>query len=255
MPTSETREALRRRPDVPDHEIDDVIERAAALQDASRAHERTHATTEEVAVVAAELDIAPEYVDQAIAALRQEKQAAAAATEQQAKARAGRFRSVGLAAAALAVASSLTLGTGAALGAARLGPAALEVEQTEARLDAALDRQVALAPQLTALAGADATAVKAAADAGSKAETVPGRLEAAAALNQAMAEAIGRIQADGDEQAQQRLLNLQYEVVGTWNRIETERGRHDEALTHWEHVASGLPGRLALATGLSRPPG
>lgn len=255
MQTSETREALRRRPDVPDDEIDDVIGRAAALQDAARAHDRSHATAEEVAEVAAELDIAPEYVDQAIAALRQEKQAVVAATAERAATRSRNLRSVGLVLAALAALGGLGVGGGAAVGAARLNPVALEVEQTEARLDAALDRQVALAPQLTALAGADATAVKAAADAGSKAETVPGRLEAAATLNQAMAEAIGRIQADDDEQAQQRLLNLQYEVVGTWNRIETERGRYDEALTRWEHVAGGLTGRLALATGLVQPPG
>ncbi len=254
MPISETKAALRSRPDVPDDEIDDVIERASALQDAATRQDRTHATAEEVAEVAAELDIAPQYVDQAIAALRQEKAAVAAASTERAAARSRTLRSAGLALAALAVAAGTTVGGGAAIGAARLGPAALEVEQTAARLEAALDRQVALAPQLTALAGADATAVKAAADAGAQAETVPGRLEAAASLNQAMAEAIGRIRADGDEQAQQRLLNLQYEVVGTWNRIETERGRYDEALTRWEHVAGGLTGRLALATGLVRLP-
>ena len=70
---SVTAEMLRRRRDIPDAEVEPLVERAALLQE--RAHNRpeNHATEAEIADVAAELDIAPEYVEQAIAAWRTEK--------------------------------------------------------------------------------------------------------------------------------------------------------------------------------------
>ena len=254
MGRTATREALRRRPDVPNENIEDIIARAAELQDAARAHARNHATVEEVERVAEELDIAPAYVERAIHALRDERRATTVAQQATARNRSQRIRLAGLALVGLGlILGGSTVGA-ALLGSSRLSAAAIGVELTAAKLTQALDRQTALAPQLVALAGGNTEAVKVASENARSAEGVASRLEAAEALNLAMAEAIGQIEARGSEQAQQRLLNLQHEVVGTWNRIDTERGRYDEAVTTWTHGANALTGRLALTLGLASTP-
>lgn len=254
MPAEDTRSRLLARPDIPDADVDDIVARAAALQDADRAHDDAHATQAEVEAVAAELDIAPHYVDEAIDAIRRERQTVAERASERERSRSRALRLTGLGIAGLLVLLALGGGLGALAGSARLGSAAAEVDQAANRLDQALDRQIALAPQLVALAGADASSVKSAAAKASHAEGIDARLDAASTLNQAMAEAIGAITADGDAQAQQRLLNLQYEVVGTWNRIDTERGRFDEAEARWSRTANTPMGGLALTLGLASPP-
>ena len=70
---SVTAEMLRRRRDIPDAEVEALVERAALLQERAHDRQENHATEAEIAEVAAELDIAPEYVEQAITAWRTEK--------------------------------------------------------------------------------------------------------------------------------------------------------------------------------------
>ena len=254
MSTTATREALRRRPDVPNEDIDDIIARASQLQDADRDHADDHATVAEVEAVAEELDIDASYVEKAIAAIKSDRDAEAS---RQASATRNRYRWlswIGMGLVAIALVGGSGVGAGAMVGSARLGPVAMQVDQAAAKLDQALDRQNALAPQLVALAGGDIEAVSVAAQTAKSAEAMPARLEAAEGLNLAMAQAIGQIEADGNDQAQQRLLNLQYEVVGTWNRIDTERGRYDEAVVQWTRIAQSMTGRLAVATGMATPP-
>ena len=248
MSTTSTREALRRRPDVPNEDIDDIIARASELQDADRAHDADHATVAEVEAVAEELDIDASYVEKAINAIRADRLEQASI----AKNRTRWLSWIGMGLVALGLVFGGGIGAGAVVGSARLGPVAEQVDTTAAKLDQALDRQAALAPQLVALAGGEIEAVSVAAETAKSAEDLPARLEAAEGLNLAMAEAIGKIEAQGNDQAQQRLLNLQYEVVGTWNRIDTERGRHDEAVAAWTRVAESMTGRMALATGMAQ---
>ena len=70
---SVTAEMLRRRRDIPDSEVEALVERAAILQEQDSSHADAHATAEEIAEVAAELDIDPRYVEQAISVWRTEK--------------------------------------------------------------------------------------------------------------------------------------------------------------------------------------
>ena len=70
---SVTAEMLRRRRDIPDSEVEALVERAAILQEQDGNHADAHATAEEIAAVASELDIDPRYVEQAISVWRTEK--------------------------------------------------------------------------------------------------------------------------------------------------------------------------------------
>ena len=64
-----TKETLLQRPDIPDECVQQLVERAALLQDQDRS-DSENATTEDILRVAAELDIESEYVEQAIAEWR-----------------------------------------------------------------------------------------------------------------------------------------------------------------------------------------
>ena len=64
-----TKETLMQRPDIPDECVQELVERAAILQDRARSDTAT-ATPEEIVRVAEELDIDSEYVEQAIAEWR-----------------------------------------------------------------------------------------------------------------------------------------------------------------------------------------
>ena len=100
----QTREQLRRRPDVPDEDIDDIIAIASELQEADRRADES-ATIQEIEAVAEELDIDPSYVEKAIATLegrREEEAASAEQAREQARrsraawARAGRWLALGM---------------------------------------------------------------------------------------------------------------------------------------------------------------
>ena len=64
-----TKEILLQRPDIPDECVQELVERAALLQDRDRSDPGT-ATPDEIVRVAEELDIGSEYVEQAIAEWR-----------------------------------------------------------------------------------------------------------------------------------------------------------------------------------------
>jgi len=68
-----TKEILQRRKDIPDDQVEELVARAAKLQDQATETSRQTASPSDVEAVAAELDIAPEYVEQAIAGWRQEQ--------------------------------------------------------------------------------------------------------------------------------------------------------------------------------------
>lgn len=70
-----TTEMLRRRRDIPEEEVEHLVERAALLQEKDQQATEARATEAEIAAVAAELDIEPRYVEQAIATWREEAKA------------------------------------------------------------------------------------------------------------------------------------------------------------------------------------
>ena len=60
-----TKETLRRRKDIPDDQVEELVARAAQLQDESK-HAPETASPTEIMAVAGELNIEPEYVEAAI---------------------------------------------------------------------------------------------------------------------------------------------------------------------------------------------
>lgn len=68
-----TKETLRRRKDIPDDQVEELVSRAARLQDQALASPEG-ASESEIAAVAEELDIDPQYVEAAIAQWRTEQE-------------------------------------------------------------------------------------------------------------------------------------------------------------------------------------
>ena len=69
-------DTLRRRPDIPDDEVQEIIARAAKLQDKDAASRKNTATHEDVAAVAEELNIDAHYVETAISEWQKEREIA-----------------------------------------------------------------------------------------------------------------------------------------------------------------------------------
>jgi hypothetical protein len=65
-----TKETLRRRSDIPDAVVEELIAQAALLQDQDQSAKSNTASVGELTAVAAELDIDPKYVEQAISQWR-----------------------------------------------------------------------------------------------------------------------------------------------------------------------------------------
>ncbi|MCP4809039.1 MAG: LemA family protein [Proteobacteria bacterium] len=243
---SAVREKLLRRPDVPNEQIDDVIERAQALQDeALEASEG--ATLEELEAVARELEIDPRFVEEALEHLKRDEEHAAAQAEKDAiaesAAQAGRTRTIGLVLAGL-----LALGAGfgglGLVGSSQLAQVTQDRVAAEVALDVVLDRQAALLPQLVALSGGDGRALAEAQESLAAAETIDDRLDASQELSISAAELL----AQADESTVK--TEVQFELTGTQNRITTERRRYEEALRAWEITAKEPLPRLAITLGM-----
>jgi hypothetical protein len=250
------RETLLARPDIPDDEVDDIVAIAARLKDEDTAR-AGGATEAEVAEVAAELDIEPEYVQAALEQWRTDKldrveaDKLAARARKAASARRKALMWGVLASMVLVAMGSLGLAT---LGAARISGAHLLVVTTQAQLGVVLERQAALAPQLVALGGGDPTEIAAlAADVGSTGD-MESRLSKSRALGLALAKGLSSAPGTLSEADAQIRLNLQHEVTGTQNRISAESGRYRAAQAAHLEVAGGLTGWLATGYGLATAP-
>jgi len=68
-----TKESLKRRKDIPDEHVEELVMRAAKLQDEASAATQNSASSNDIEAIAEELDIAPEYVEQAISGWRKEQ--------------------------------------------------------------------------------------------------------------------------------------------------------------------------------------
>lgn len=261
MSTSELRARLHRRDDVPDEDIDDIIELAQQRQDEVRRASEGRASVEQVKAVAAELDIAPEHVEAAIGQLRAQREADAARQAEQARqAQAQRARSrallrkLAVGAGAVLMALSVLTGGLAVSGRSSMLQAEREVAEAEARVDAAVSRQASLAPQLAALAGAPGQDLAALQAAVRDAPDLQARLAAADALTSAMATQLGQLPPAATPAEATARLNLQDELTGSQNRVTIELRRYNEAEAQWEAAGDTLSGSLAVGLGLVQAP-
>lgn len=244
------RENLRGRPDVPDDQVDDVIELAARLQKEARAKPPSGATVADVQAVAAELDIEPEFVEQAIVRHRQDAEQTQAARV----ARSRRIRRLVLAFVAVDLVVLGMVGGFVWMGARELSPVRADLLDARTALDTALDRQADLGGQLVALGGADAGELAPLREQLDGAEGVEARIKAADAMALEVASRIGELPAPENDGEAQLRLNLQYEVTGSQNRVATEERRWREARQAYDEAASAPAARLALALGITSDP-
>lgn len=254
--SNKTREALVGRPDVDDHDIDDIIGIAQDLQDADRASD-DRATVAEVEAVAAELDIDPKYIEQAITSLGEIRDAASDAEAKALLQRAERSRmwiSVGVVLGAISVVLIgaqfvIAKDTGVILdGYAR------EMENTAAYVDVVLDRQAALVPQLVAISGGDAGPLEALVVDLRAAETLEVKLDASRAMDDALGSVLaGLPPAANDTESVQR-LGLTHEITGIQNRRGAEVERFRSAETNWKNAQNRNGAWLARTLGWVIPP-
>lgn len=256
-----TREDLRRRPDIDESDLDDIIGIAAELQQQEHDARKDAMSADAVRGVAAELDIDPRYVDAAIAELRTRREhdraQAEAAARSAAAASAARRRVLGLIAAGLLAvgAGGAVVGAGVAFaGAGAVADAAEDADAAATQLQGVLDRQASLAPQLVALGGGDPARLDALVREVHDAPTVAGRLDASERLAAELSRALAELPPAADAAAAQQRLNIQYELVGSQNRVSTERRRYEAARLAWEQAASRPTGRLAVSLGLAPDP-
>jgi hypothetical protein len=235
---------IKRERRLPEDELDDVIARAARLQDQARAARGL--TAAEVREVGQELDIDPRFVDAAIAE-REREQAGAAAARQ--RTRALRIK---LAAGGGGLLALLLLVAWVGAGGVRAAQA--RASAAEGALSLVLERQARLLPQLAALAGGAASELAPHQQRLAQARDLGERLAAADALSVGMTAVLARLPPAADPAQAQQRLSLQHELVGAQNRITVEQRRHREAVDGWRAAARGPVARLAVLLGFADAP-
>jgi LemA protein len=253
------REALAQRAGVRVEDVDDVIGLAGRLQEDERA--ARGASVDEVKAVASELDIDPRFVEAAIQRLKDDRARAesdrVAAAESDKAAGAARKRIAAIVAVVFAVVVGISGISAAGMvttSAHRVHDQQVETTRTSGDLAVVLDRQLALVPQLIALAGGDVGKVEEARKLAMDATTLDERLRRSLDLEAAIGEAVGALPPSDDPDTIQQRKDLRYELVGSRNRIDTERRRWEEARGAWETVAQTPGGRMAVGLGLAEPP-
>lgn len=235
-----TRQHLLERRDVPDADIERIIEVASELQDEDR-RQAGRPTQAEVVRVAEELDIEARYVESAIGVIRDAKVEEGERAETRLQMR---NRALGVLATALLLVG-MTLAAMGASGRAALVSVNGEQARAEMALQLVLERQASLAPQLVALAGAD-TDLSTEVDAVLGAEEMGERLEAVDALNRRMSRVLAGLPATVPESTR---LDLHHEITGGINRISIERRRLADVQAQADTAAQRMDVRLARRLG------
>ena len=242
-----TRQDLLKRPDLSPEEVDDVIGIAARLQDEAL-DQASGPTAAEIAAVASELDIAPEYVEQALTRYQEQKEQKEQALRDKV-ARARRTRRVALGATGVVLGAALLSALGGAVGASALDTAATDVAEAEARVTAVVQRQQDLIPGLVAASGGVASIWPRIREGAPLAE----QLAVSSEVSQTAMEVMGRLPAASTDAEAQLRLNLTHELSGAQNRISTELARYEQALARWEQASATTTGRLALLWHMAEP--
>ncbi|MEZ4269295.1 MAG: hypothetical protein R3F39_23300 [Myxococcota bacterium] len=248
------RDSLRVRQDVADDEIDAIIGLAGELSDAAR-EAQSRLSLDDVRDIARDVDIAPEFVERAIAVrkerraqeVRDAEEAAALARE---RGRRWRGVAIGVGIAAVAgVAVLLALGSSAA---SRVDAARADLSAAEAQVSAALDRQAALVPQLLAAAGANVEVTRSAAAGVANAADLESRLAASKRLQSALTDALGALPPTDSADKVQARQDLRYELTGAANRVAAESRRLATARAEVERASRGFSARVAAFFGMTR---
>ncbi len=243
------REDIQRRYDIPQEDLDDVVAMAHKLQEEARQAPRTMGPRD-VEAVASELQISPEFVDKAVEELRRRRE------DQKAAQRAKEATRHRLKTRAIAVGAGVLLLLAALGGAGAVGVGAAQqrAQGAESALSVVIDRQVAILPQLVALSGGDPGTLSGYEAKLKQADSVAERLEAARELSNAMAAKMGKLPPAPDAETAARKRDLQYEIVGSQNRITVEQRRYQEALGAWRSASSTPQGKLAVSLGWAKAP-
>lgn len=240
-------ETLRRREDVDDAEIGAIIELATKLQEQAK----RRLSPGDVADIARQLDIDPEFVEQAIAIRHEAADSEARARAEQARVHEQRLRLAGLIGASACVVVLLVGGLLVRSGAKQLDAIAAEVDEQRGKLEQVIDRSFAAAPQQLALVGGDAKPLEPAQTAYRDASDVEAKLDAARQLDDALAQALAELPETQDENQTQVRLNLHYELTGFDNRLATELERYQAARRRQAAVEAKLGARLARGLGFA----
>jgi LemA protein len=130
---------------------------------------------------------------------------------------------------------------------------------TESRavaLGNALDRQASLVPTLVSLQAGSSERLLGLARQMGEAADLTAKRSVSRAINLALAQDLAGLPTGSEATQAPERLSLQYEIVGTQNRVSVEGRRYDDALQSWHQAASSLGGRIACLLGLAkRPPG
>lgn len=226
-----------------DDELKELVGRALT---AARKREGS-LTSQDVAAIAAELGLAPADVDAARAELTREREEVARRAEHRARWIRRLRRWALLAAGATAAVTVLSVWSAST----RLQQLESEARTAEARLEAVLDRQARLAPQVVALAAGDGDSLRAAAAAVEQARSMDDRLEASRAFAAAIARAVAA-GAAADAVRDERWRDLGYELTGSENRISVETQRWRQRLEAWRAASGAFSSRAACAVGAAR---
>ena len=247
-------------------DLDDLIEIASLLQE--KETQDTHISLEEVESVAAELDISPEKVREALHFLKNKR--AKEKQEQEEKQRANQQRIRWMASISIAMIVCIGMGLLALAMSANSAGDKLQMvanekkalaQQAEAQLKNAIDRQAQLTPQLLAMMGGQIDSLGDLQQLVLQEDDLKTKITLSNRLGIEMAKTIGTLPPSKTAADSTAMLQYQYEVTGAQNRISTEKKRYDESqqerlvsLQEWIDGSSGLGPSLALMLGWIEQP-
>jgi hypothetical protein len=235
------KDALRKQRNLSDEDLREVISRASRLQQQARG------ARDEVDVkeVAEELDIAPQYVDEALAAWEVERKQAEA---EAARAKIRKRRNMMIGAATAGVVGLFVL-IGAWSRGGTIDRTSEALGDAEARWRGSVTRQAELLPKLVALSGGDPAPLLDRARKVGEAREPEDLTAASDALNRAVTEALSRLPPPTGTGADQQRLSLQHEVSGTQNRMTVERARFEAARAADDRARKGFLATVARLFG------
>jgi LemA protein len=244
-------------------DLDDIIGIASLLEEKEQDAERI--SLEEVQSVASELGISPDKVQEALTFLQNRRKEEKEKQELEKKQRKQSITIVAALSAGMALMCVICIFIMASSASSSLEAVAEVIQEkqqqmtkSKAQLNNVLDRQAQLIPQLTAMMGGDVSALEQSQKKLSLEKDIDKKLQLSQQLTFDISKAIGALPTPANAADSQKLLNFQYEVTGSQNRISTEKKRYDEILVElttaqqeWDKKSSGLGARLSLSIGMS----
>ena len=219
-------------PNIPEEIAPEVLEIASRLY----AEKNQSYSIQELKEAGAEVDIPPEFIEQAVQEVRQRRI--------QEEKRQKRLKIIGAAVAgAIALWGIVTYNI--------LSGAESRVDAAQAQLDNQLSRRADLIPNLVSITQAYAKQEYQLADLLTKsrqnylqADTSTEKAAAAAEVSQAIERFRSYAAKNPQLQSSQAFINLQYEIAGTENRIAVERMRYNQTVQNYNQKVNQFPNVL-----------